>query len=420
MNTATPQRSAPRPIKGSWEDLYAQAQQLARNYNDEAIPLYQRVFKGLMALPPAARAAGDNRLYNLMMTTGVELQGYLNLNDRYDESLAVVDKMLNVVAEVDKPQIIELKSDVLLQADRGEEAIAVLRALAESEDADAGDWGSIIAGYIRMKQADKALPVVDEMGKWIDTKVAAGVLRGQEITDARYYQERLRAAALLELGRFDQATALFNALFAIGGTEAFSPHLLYTRLVQDGRYAEALRFIDRDQSRPVRAAFWRGLVTRYMGDPAKATRIWEAALKEEVVRGDTESIVEHILTLYYLGDPKGEGVEVMLRAQREQTRISWMIFLLTGLGWIVRKDYNAAHSNIRLALAQVKSMGEGKTLPHQYWRFMQDLTPADQVAQFAQYFDTHAKTSAASQEDSAQEPAANQTATDTPATETEE
>src|SRR3954465_12858065 len=155
MNTATPQRTAPRPIKGSWEDLYAQAQQLARNSNDDAIPIYQRVFNGLIALPPAARAAGDNRLYKLMMTVGVEMQGYLNLRDRYDESLAVTDKLLTVAAEVDKPQLIELKSDVLLQADRGDEAIALLHDLVESEDSDAGDWGRIVAANIRMKQPQK-------------------------------------------------------------------------------------------------------------------------------------------------------------------------------------------------------------------------------------------------------------------------
>lgn len=390
MNTATPQRSAPRPIKGSWEDLHAQAQQHARNYNDEAIPIYQRVFNGLLALPAAARAAGENRLYNLMMVTGVEFQGYLNLRERYDESLAVIEKMLGVVADNDRPQIVELKGDVLLQADHGDEAVAALRAQAESKDGDAGDWGHIVAAYIRLKQPEKALPVVDELGRWIETQGEAGELQGQDVIEARYYQERLRAAALLELGRTDEVIEIFDQLYAVDGAKAFSPHLIYTRLVQEGDYEKALRYIDRDQARPVRSAFWRGLATQHMGDKAKATRIWEAAIKEDVVRSDTESIVEHILTQYYLGDPKGEGMEIMLRTQREQKRISWMIFLLTGLGWIVRGDFNAAHSNIRLALAQVKSMGEGKTLPRHYWQFVRDLAPADQLQQFVEYFDVPA------------------------------
>jgi pentatricopeptide repeat protein len=330
-----------------------------------------------------------------MMTTGVELQGYLNLRDRYDESLAVIDKMLSVVAEVDRPQLVELKSDVLIQANQGEEGIAIMRELASSEDADLGDWGQIVSGYIRLKQPEDALTLIEEMDKWIEDKIANGVLQGQEITDARYFQERLRAAILMELGRIDEARQIFDELYAIDGVDAFSPHLVYTRMVQEEMYDEALRYIALDKARPVRAAFWRGLVTKYMGDESKAKRIWEDASKEDFVRSDVESIVEHILTLYYLGDPKGEGLELMLRTQREQTRISWMIFLLTGLGWIVRGDNNAAHSNLRLALSQVKSMGEAKALPHQYWRFATDLASAEKVAQFARYFDTRSEQSSA-------------------------
>ncbi len=404
MNTATPQQSAPRPIKGSWEDLHRQAQQKARNYNDEAIPIYQRVVNGLAALPPAARAAGDNRLYNLMMTAGVELQGYFNLRDRYDDALEVIEKLLSVVAELDRPQIIELKCDVLLQAGRGEEATSILRDLATSEDGDAGDWGHLVAGYIRMEQPEQALSVVDEMDKWLEQKIGDGTIAGEDVTATRYYQERLRIAALLELGRLDEAITLFNDLFALDGAAAISPHLIYTRLIQEGRYQEALKYIDRDQARPVRAAFWRGLTYRHLGQQARANRVWQDALDPTVVRSDLESIVEHVLTHYYLGDAKGEGLEIVLTAQREQQRVSWILFLLTGLGWILRGDDRSAHSNLQLAISQIKSMGEGKKLAHQYWRFVQDLAPADKVAQYARYFETRppaAARAAAAQEGTA-------------------
>jgi len=229
------------------------------------------------------------------------------------------------------------------------------------------------------------------MGEWIDAKAAADVLQGTQLIEARDYQERLRVAALLEEGRFEESEEIFDRIFAARGAEGFSPHLLYTRLVGAGLYEDALRYIDLDLERPARAAFWRGLVYRYRGDRNNATKIWQAALKDELLRGDTESIVEHILTRYYLGDPEGEGVELMLRTQREQPRISWMVFLLTGLGWIVRKDYRAAHSNLRLAVAQVKSMGQGKVLARQYWRFVSDLAPAEALQQFSPYFDIEAE-----------------------------
>jgi hypothetical protein len=392
MNTATApttsERPAPRPIKGSWEDLFAQAQQLARNYNDDAIALYERIFNGLMKLPPAARQAGNRHLYNMMMATGIELQGYLNVRERYNESLALIDKMSTLVPDEEKSQLVELKSDVLLQSDRGEEAIALLRTRTTAEDTDSSDWGQIVSAYIRLKQPEKALEAVDEFGAWIDGQEASSALEGEQAREARAFQERLRTAAFLELGRIDEAIVIFDKLYGEGGASAFSPHLLYTRLVTQGLYDQALRYIDRDQARPVRAAFWRGLVHRYMGAQDKATKVWEAALKEELVRSDQESIVEHVLTHYYLGDPKREGLEILLRAQREQQRISWMLFLLTGIGWLVRADYGAAHSNIKLAVAQIKSIGEGKTLSSHYWRFVKDLTAPEEVQQFAQYFDT--------------------------------
>jgi hypothetical protein len=204
----------------------------------------------------------------------------------------------------------------------------------------------------------------------------------------RYYQERLRVAALIEMMRTEEAIALFDQLYAADGAEAISPHLLYTYLLRVGENDTALRYINRDSAHPVRAAFWRGIAYRQKGEESRARRIWEDATKEEFVRGDMPSIVEHILTLYYLGDPEGEGMELMLRAQREQTRVSWMLFYLTGLGWILRGDDGAAHSNLRLAVAQIKSMGEGKTLAHQYWRFVQELAPAERAAKFARYFET--------------------------------
>src|SRR4029079_8869539 len=126
-----------------------------------------------------------------------------------------------------------------------------------------------------MKEIEAVYPALDEMGEWIDTKAAAGVLQAAELTDAHDYQERLRVAAFLEQGNFGEAEAMFDRIFAARGAESFSPHLLYTRLVGAGLYDDGLRYIDLDQGRPARAAFWRGLVSRYKGNGANATKIWQ-------------------------------------------------------------------------------------------------------------------------------------------------
>jgi hypothetical protein len=241
------------------------------------------------------------------------------------------------------------------------------------------------------------------MDGWIEAKIADGTVAGQDVPATRDYQERLRMAALIEGERTEEAMALFDQLYAADSAEAINPQLLYTYLLRIGEHDAALRYINRDNAHPVRAAFWRGIAYRQKGEEARSQRIWQDATKEKFVRGDMPSIVEHILTLYYLGDPKGEGLEMMLRAQREQSRVAWMLFYLTGLGWILRGDDGAAHSNLRLAVAQIKSMGEGKALAHQYWRFVRELAPAERAAKFARYFETEPKqaTHASSQDEGA-------------------
>ena len=69
----------------------------------------------------------------------------------------------------------------------------------------------------------------------------------------------------------------------------------------------------------------------------------------------------------------------------------------------LRGDERAAHTNFKIAISQIKSMGEGKTLAHQYWRFVKDLVPADRAARFAAYFDTRETPQAAQTDETSQE-----------------
>jgi tetratricopeptide (TPR) repeat protein len=388
MNTSTPSRPAARQIKGSWEDLLTQARRHARNYNDEAIPLFRRVFDGLAALPPSARNAGDKRLYELMTGAGIELHGYLNVVERYDESLAVLEKLRSLLPDDEKNDLNAIKSNVLLISDRNDEAVAMLREQIVGEAATPYHFGHLISVLNRLKRYDEALVVTDQMAAWIEAEAETGNMDDEELLSTRQYQRRLRAATLLEAGQMDEALTIFDALYKEGGSSAFSPQLIYTQLIKMGEYEAALRIIDRDQSRPARAAFWRGLVYRYQGDTAKAQKIWQTMTREQFVAKDQNSMIEHVLSHYYLGDPDGEGREVVLRAMENRSQnTSWILFYLAGLGWAVRGDFVTAQSNFKLAQSQLKAAAESKTIPNQYWRFLHDLVP-DAAEQFAAMFDT--------------------------------
>ncbi len=389
MNAATQNRPTTRPIKGSWEDLFAQARRHARNYNDEAIGLFQRVFDGLAALSESARNAGENRLQQLMTSAAIELHGYLNVVDRYDESLAVLDKLRDMLPEDEQEELDVFRTNVLLLSGRNDEATAMLRARIASESPDSADFGHLILVLIRLKQYNDAAAVVEQMATWLDAQAESGQLAGEDLTSARFYQRRLRAATMLEAGQVDEALRSFDELYKEGGANASSPHLVYTQLIKMGRYEEALHIIDRDQARPARAAFWRGLVHRYLGDTARAQKIWETMTREQFVAKDQNSMIEHVLGHFYLGDPKGEGQEIVLRAMRDRQNVSWILFFLSGLGWAGRGDFGTAASNFKLAQSQLKAAAEAKAIPNQYWRFLVDLAP-DESSRFAHMFDTEA------------------------------
>ena len=80
-------------IKGSWEDLLLQAQQLAARQDDGAIDIYRKSIDRLSRLPANQRQAAEGRLQNVMRQAAVDLQYYLSYRDRYEEALAVNEKI---------------------------------------------------------------------------------------------------------------------------------------------------------------------------------------------------------------------------------------------------------------------------------------------------------------------------------------
>lgn len=386
MNQRPPSQPAPRRVQGSWEDLFRQAQQHARNYNDLAIPLYEKIVDGLLALPESARQSANRRLHNLMMAAGLDLQGYYNVRDGYDEALAVVEKLKAAAGENEREMFDTLITDILLLSGRTEEAFARLRAVAEAPDAKLGDWGALVAAYVKAEQPAGALPLLDLMDAQVAEKYADG--DSPEAGNDRAYVLGLRALATVDVGDIDEGVRLFEQVIESGGAYAANLHLLYGRLIHRGRYDEALRYIGMDQKEhPVRAGFWRGVVLHHKGNTAQSRTVFETVTAADVGKTDRGSMMEFILAHYYLGDPNATGLEIVLRALREQRAPNWAMLYLAGIGWVLREDMGAARSNLQLAATQRKSSADGAKLPKHYWFFARDITPADKHATLLPFFD---------------------------------
>ena len=401
MNATTPAQTSATPIKGSWEDVFGQAAQLAQQFDDQAIELYHKVIDGLAKLPYAQRLAANQRLQNLLMSAGVDLFGYLNVCDHYDDAVSLARQMIELTVDENQEFWESQLIDALLMADRAEEAIALVRAQAELPDAEPGDWGQVITVHMRAGQPQAAIPILDGIQERIENQRQelsggeAGVLAGkqaEELQREEAYLSGLRSMVALESEDWEAGIAYFETAIDQGSVYADNLQLVYGRLVNAGRYDDALRFIDRDRDHPIRAGFWRGLALLHRGQADLATRQWRAVTKMDVANQNAGGFLEYILSYFYLHDPEGTGLGMVLRIIREENHVPWALFYLAGLGWAIRADIPTARSDFQIALNQLKSMADGKLLPHRLWQYVTDLVEENKQGRLAEFFDIQAKT----------------------------
>lgn len=394
MNQKQP-TTPPQPIRGSWEDLLSQARQKAANFNDEAIPLFYKVFDGLCKLPEDRRTQGDGKLQTLLVHSALALQGYLNLRDRYDESLDVLARARDASDANMRGEWEAQIADVLLQAGRTDEGIARLYDLATQPDAEAGDWARLVMALVRVHRPQAALPYLDEAEQRLAARVGdmtAVVEEGEdapEVGSEASYLADLRAVVALESHDWKAGVAAFEQALERNSAYSQHLHLVYGRLINAGRYEDAVAFLNRDQGRPVRSGFWRGLSLFKQGKVNDAKRVWERVTEIKAEQAEPGSLFEYVLSHYYLGDEAGTamaGVLGMIRQQQQS--VMWSLFLLAGLGWAMRKDMVSARSNIEIAVTQRKSAAEGKLLPYQYWQMVVGLLDEEAQSALSGFFET--------------------------------
>ncbi len=385
---ATAPEKEPLIIKGSWEDLLRQAQQLAGNQNDEAIPLYEKIVQRLGKLPEAQRKANDERLQQIFLHASLQFQSYLTLRERYAEALAILEQAKALADAEGQAAIAHQQILVLLMGEQLAEAFAKLRAQATAEDADISDWGALVVQYLRYNRLEEAASTLEEAAAWADEQVQQGEVDDESATEYQAYITDLRADLAIKQQAWDEAETLYAAATEQNALYKQNSHLFYMRLLQGGQFERALPYIARDQQHPIRAGFWHGVTLYRMGQQAEAETQWQKVIKIDPTESKEPSFSELILTHYYLGDKERTGLGSVLRVIQESRRYDWQTLFLAGLGWAIQNRMDNAEANLQVAVNQRRLAGQGKYLPKQVWDYCIDLLDETTQAQLAKYFDT--------------------------------
>lgn len=369
-------------IKGSWEELLLQAQQLAARQDDGCIPLYHKLVDRLSRLPAAQRLAAEGRLQVVMHQAAIDLQYYLTYRDRYAEALAVNEQVRLLLLAEEQRIFARHAVAIRMQAGEVDQALAELRGLAEGE---LDPWGDALFAALdkrRFADADLAIQGAEAFVNHTHQGARSSDEAKRDAAFVAYLRSRLAAAR--SDGR--EALAWFQHAAMLDPFYRTSPQYLYTHLVDVGAFAEAETLIRTDSKGPIRAAFWQGIIHLRSGKPAEAQAAWARAVEAKLPDDGSVDYLELVLARFYLGDHDGVGLASVLRALDEDPGF-WGLFYLAGLGWGMRNDMVAARSNMQLALIRRKSLAEGRKIARTWWPFCAELLDSEKQAQLMEYFD---------------------------------
>lgn len=371
-------------IKGSWEDLLQQAQQLAAKQDDGAIPIYRKLVDRLSALPPAQRQAGEGRLRTVMGQAAIDLQYYLTFRDRYDEALAVNEKIRMLLGEPEQKAFVRHAAAIRLQAGDVDGGLADLEAIA-TVSGELDPWSDVLFAALDKGRFATAEAAVRSAEAWVNRQ-HRGALDSEEAKRDAGFVAYLKARQAAAEGKGAEALAWQQFAAAQDPFYRHNPQYVYTHLVDAGAFGEAQTLIRTDREGIIRANFWQGLIAFRQGKAPEAQAAWRKAVAAEIPQDDKVDYLELVLSHYYLGDHDGTGLASVLRAIQEDPGF-WGLFYLAGLGWAMRNDMATARADMELALVRRKSLAEGRKLSRTWWPFCADLLDLSKQEQLVEYFD---------------------------------
>ncbi len=381
MSTALPTSV---PIKGSWEDLLRQADTLADREDDACIAAWQKIIERLDAMPAARLDAGEGHLRQIRLSAADSMQLYLEVRGRYDEALALLERLVLTLDPQNADHWNQRIMDVLRHCGRIDALLARARTIAERAALDDIEtWGDCVTQALNVKRFDVANMALGEIERRINR--ARKEQGANLVKEDSGYLAWLRAQLALEQHLWDEAASWFQYANTMDPLYARYVQTLYSRMIDEGGTANGLSLLQHE-SDPIKADFWRGLAHFRLGKAADAERSWRNVSKIDPKTLKDLPLFEWILTRYYLPDQRDIGLTMQLNAIREADTPRPLHHMLAGLGFALRTEDNNAHLHLANAQKVWQRSGLGRQLSKRLWFPFSDLLDETAREQYKQYF----------------------------------
>ncbi|MFN8445834.1 MAG: hypothetical protein U0175_33900 [Caldilineaceae bacterium] len=374
-------------VKGSWEDLLAQANEFAEIDSDECIPIWHKLVDRLSQLPNSRLDAGEGHLRSVRLMAANQFQQYLVYREQYDVALRVLQQLARVVDSAHEDQWQRRSVEVLILAGQPEEALAKAQENAKAAASDDIDsWGDLVYAAISLKEfkaADEALREIERRINRVRKEQGAAATKEDSA-----YLSWLRANSALAQELWDEAIAWWTHASTQDKHYAGEVHNLYIKLIRAGQLTKALSLIEQDQGNQIRSDFWRGLTLVRLGKEKEGQQYWRRIGSLDVAKDESfgYALTEYFLAHYYLPELRDSALTLNLQIIREGEELNWGLYYLCALGFALRNEIDSAHIHLSTALQRYRKAGLGKKLPWETWFPFGDLVEATVQPELKSYF----------------------------------
>ena len=308
-------------IKGSWEDLLLQAQQLAAKQDDAAIDIYRKLTDRLSRLPANQRQAAEGRLQHVMRQAAVDLQYYLSYRDRYDEALAVNEKIRILLDDQEHKTFVRHAAAIRLQAGDVDQGLADLRAIAATSD-ELDPWGDALFAALDKRRYADAQEAVQSAEAWVN-RHHRDALNSEDAKRDQAFVAYLKARQHAALNQPAEALAWYEFAAAQDPFYRQNPQYVYTHLVDVGAYAEVANAHSHRQAGSDPSQLLAGAHLSTPGSRrAEAQHAWHKAVKTELPDDGNVDYLELVLVALLPGRPRRRSGLPVSSAQSTRTLTS--------------------------------------------------------------------------------------------------
>ncbi|MEM7532082.1 MAG: hypothetical protein AAF639_07900 [Chloroflexota bacterium] len=407
MSTVSPIR-----LQNSWESRFAEARQLAKNYNDEAISSFEKLIGRLQRMPEKQRKANDELLHRILFTSYLELAYYQIKRGLYSDAIEQLTQMYAFL-EFSEQSIGWLRVARLhVLANNADAGLAIMdRFLADDDNHHIGLWLQKINMLLSMNKLDEVRSLLDEVEEkffdedqnYIESDRQVAEDDDEEDDDegdddedsdpvTYAYIANARARLEAEVGNADESVHWVKEAFRHSQSDRENPEYAYINLMEKGFHQQALELADsRIQENP-KDQFWAALAHYRLGQIEQAEKMWQEILEVATAEQDEApsplGFIETILLFLYTGDEEGRVLSGLLSTiQESEDEIEWPLYFFTGLAWGARKNSENTRVNFELARNEHRLDMYKDNLSYALYLYCQDLFNEETLADVREYFD---------------------------------